>query len=65
MTTKEREQRAKQRPLIVREIVRLERRYGESAVSGAYDRHRAIRRERAKLERQRRAIAAKIAKLSR
>jgi hypothetical protein len=63
MTKKEREQRAKARPLILKEVVRLEQLYGESAVSGAYNRHRAVRAAQRKLARQRAEIDAKIAKL--
>lgn len=65
MTKQERAQRARQRPHIIKAILHLERTFGEGAVSGAYNRHRAIRSERRKLERQRKEIAAKIAKLSR
>jgi len=49
---------------IIAEIVKLEKRFGESAVSGAYSRHVQIRREKWKLERAQQEINAKIAKLS-
>lgn len=65
MTRKDRERLAKLRPIIVRTIVRLEKKYGESAVSGAYNRHRQIRAAQRKLQQQRRDIDAKIAKLKR
>jgi len=63
MTKNERAQLAKVRPVILQAIAALEKKYGESAVSGAYNRHRAIRAARRKLARQRADIDAKIAKL--
>lgn len=63
MTKKERERLAKIRPVIIKEITALERKYGESVVSGAFSRHQQVRREQARLSRQQAEINAKIAKL--
>jgi hypothetical protein len=56
--------RAKARLPIVAAIVALEKKYGESAVSGAFARHVQIRRERRNLEWVQEQTAAKIAKLN-
>lgn len=64
MTRKERERLAKQRPAITKEIARLERKFGESAVSGAFDRYRRARSLRRKLRAQRATINAEIKKLA-
>lgn len=63
MNAKDRERVARLRVEVTREIVKLEKRYGQSLVSGAFGRHQQIRRERAKLARLRRDIDARIAKL--
>lgn len=63
MTRKERVRLAQIRPTIVRAIVALEKKYGEPAVSGAFDRHRRTRALRKKLRRDRADINAQIRKL--
>lgn len=59
-TVKERQRLAAQRPTIIKAIVALERKYGESAVSGAFDRHRTKRRLLRRARDSAAAIAAKI-----
>ncbi len=63
MTQKERARLAKLRPAILRAIVALEKKFGEQAVSGTFNRHRRTRALRRKLGRERAAIAAQIRKL--
>jgi hypothetical protein len=62
-TQKARAEAAAARPEITKQIVALEQKYGESVVSGAYNRHRAIRSARRKLLAQKREVDAKIRKL--
>ena len=62
-TRQDRERFAKIRPAITRDILALEKKYGEQAVSGAFRRHSEIRAARRRLNRQVRAIHAEIAKL--
>ncbi len=54
---------ARARAPVIAAIVKLEKRFGESAVAGAFTRHVQIRREKRKLERAQDEINAKIAKL--
>jgi len=51
------------RAKVVPVIVALEKKYGVSAVGGAFSRHQQVRRERQKLEKARADIEAKIRKL--
>jgi hypothetical protein len=63
MNQRDRERNAALRPVILAALTALERKYGEAAVSGTYNRHRKIRAAVRKVARQKVELNAAIRRL--